>query len=417
MAPINTHEIGELSEYFAKNFPDPWWQSLFKIDTSRDVDVDLGNFKARLPLQALRPFTISPLLTIAAKRFIRPPGHYPTREELARLHAAVGLTNLKESEFAEKLRDRCVELQHLHEPLSRWIRRQLALIDFMLTPPPEMSPDSRRAAIALRNLIARTMALLPVSPSAAFNLAEQISRDALRAAALATCSVFGGECHVSANLMVPVRNDRPLPTLTPGSAAELVRQRADALWAGLSSDRRLLIVAETRGAGHIGFWAPAAKGTNGRELPGAPYAYLRMGGQAVFKDDLPRLDGFPGGIGTKWHQYMQQHFNESLFVSLPILFPDSALAGTGSVVAAVLNVNASPQREETWFRAYHEEWLRIAQARVAEFAEAAYYAFQIQVEACERAGNPVSIHIDTGSIIWDRLPFAEAKLLTERESS
>jgi len=257
------------------------------------------------------------------------------------------------------------------------------------------------------------MAVLPVSPSTGFALAEQISRNALRAAAFAACSVFGGECHVSANLMVPGRIDRPLPTCSPGSSAEMVRKRADDLWAGLYCDRRLLIVGETKGAGHVGFWVPAAKGSSGEELPGAPYAYLRMAGQAVFRDDLPPLEGLPDTVRRKWHEYMTRHFSERLFVSLPMLVPDSAMPGTGSIVVAVLNLNASPQKEEAWYRAYHPEWLRIAQGRVAEFAEIAYYAFLMQVEANRMAGRPVSIHVDTGSTIWDRLPITDTKLLTE----
>jgi hypothetical protein len=412
-AAINTHQLDELAAYYNENLGQaPWREKLLsKIDTNQNIDVDLGTAKIPLPLRILRPLTVSLIMDIAARRWLRPTLQHPTQTDLTRLRAAVGLGDLSARAFAEKLRDKCVELQHAHGPIGRWIQRQTALIDLSISPPPEMGSDSVRAAIALRQGLFQAMSILPVSPTTAAGLAQQISRDALRAAAFATCSVFGGECHVSANLMIPVRGNTPLPNYPAGSLAAAARARGDALWEGLSAPRRLLVVGETRGAGHVGFWVPILRANNGDELPGGPYAFLRMSGQAVFKDDLPGLAGFPESTREKWRDYMHRHFNERLFASIPLLVPDSAMPGTGSIAIAVLNVNASPQHEETWYRAYHEEWLRIAQGRVAAFAEIAVYACLTELEADRTGGKAISIHIDTGSIIWDRLPIGDPKLL------
>jgi hypothetical protein len=412
-AAINSYARDELVAYFVQNLDGTrrWENILIKIDTSQNVDIDLGSVKIPLPLKAIRPFVGSFLLGAAARRFLRPSLRQLTRQDVGRIRQAVGRADLSDRVFAEKLRDRCVELEESHPPLSRWIRRQIALLDIFIAPPPEMTSDTVRAAIGLRQGLFQATAVLPVSPTAALNLAEQIIHDALRAAALATCSVFGGECQVSANLMIPIKADGHLGPYPSHSSAAASHARVEGLWRSMKVDRRLLVVGETKGAGHQGFWVPIASSSDGDELPGAPYAYRRMSPNAVFKDDLPPFVGFSEEIGEKWRQYMKEHFSERLFISIPLLVPDSARSGTGSMVAAVLNVNASPGMGDAWYRAYHEEWLNLAQGRVAQFAEIALYAFLIKANAERALGEGGSIQIDTGSTLWDRLAIADMMML------
>jgi hypothetical protein len=294
--PINSHDESSLSAYFRDNIGDgSWLENLSSnVDAAQEVDVDLGKAKIPLPLKIFRPLAISLSVTTAVSEVASTFIAESRDAGFARLRRAVLLTDLTERAFAEKLRDRCHELRYALPTLSRWIQRQIALVDLRISPPSDMPSDSVRAAIALRHGLFEAMAVLPISPSAAAGLAGQILRNALRTAAFATCSVFGGECQVSANLMVPVRRDRPLQSFAVDSPAAEAQARADTLWSVLDADRRLLVVAETKGAGHIGFWLPLASATNGEELPGARYAYRRMTGHAVFKDDLPPLEGLLG---------------------------------------------------------------------------------------------------------------------------
>jgi hypothetical protein len=405
---INTHEEEELAAYFTAHLRQgTWWENLLGyLDTSQDIDLDLGKFKIPLPLRLIRPFSTTVLMRSVAKRWVRPTRPHPRYPDLSRLRTTFGFSDLTLAAFAQKLRDQCTEIQHEHAPMARWVQRQIALADLASFPPPEKSSELTQAAIALRNGNHQAVGFLSFDPVAAINLADEISRSALRAAGLAVCTVFGGECHFSANLMIPVPSDSPLPKPFPHSEAASVRARADELWKNIHSDRRLIIVSETERAGHLGFWVPTARGSHSNLLPGAPRAFLQMSGNAVFKDDLPKIEGFPEEVGNKWTGYMEEHFAERLFVSLPLLVPASTISGTGSAVAAVVNINASPQNEELWYRAYHEEWLKIAQNRVADLAEIAFYAMLVKVEA-ETALGTSSIRIDTGCKLWDRLPVAE----------
>jgi hypothetical protein len=83
------------------------------------------------------------------------------------------------------------------------------------------------------------------------------------------------------------------------------------------------------------------------------------------------------------------------------------MAGTGSIVIAVLNVKASPKQEETWYRAYHREWLDLVQDRVAAFSEIAFNAVRLLNEVSKRECWAPSINVDTVSASWDRLPIAD----------
>jgi hypothetical protein len=405
---INTHEERDLAAYFATHLQHgTWWEKLLGyLDTSQDVDLDLGKFKIPLPLRLIRPFSTTVLMRSVARRWIRPTRPHPRYSDLSRLRTTFGFSDLTLAAFAQKLRDQCTEIQHEHAPMARWVQRQVALADLASFPPPEKPSDLTQAAIALRNGNHQAVGFLSFDPAAAINLAEEISRSALRAAGVAICTVFGGECHFSANLMIPVPSDSSLPKPAPHSQAAMVHARANELWKDVHSDRRLVIVSETERAGHLGFWVPTPYGRNSNILPGAPRTFLQMSGNAVFKDDLPKIEGFPEEVGTRWTKYMEEHFTERLFVSLPLLVPASTFSGTGSAVAAVVNINASPQNEELWYRAYHEEWLKIAQNRVAELTEIAFYATLIKVEAQMALGIP-SLRIDTGCRLWDRLPVAE----------
>lgn len=132
--------------------------------------------------------------------------------------------------------------------------------------------------------------------------AQEISENALEAGASAVCDVLGkGKCRFSANLMVPV----PLrgssgPGYVPNSVAESNSRKASELWNhSMVSNICLLIVAETKGSSHSGFWVPLMRGEDDADLPGAAAAYYRMEANGVFKDDLPPLTGFQKHLGSK----------------------------------------------------------------------------------------------------------------------
>jgi hypothetical protein len=173
MTAINSYAREELLAYFEQNFGGTqWWEKIVtRIDTSQNADIDLGTFKFSLPLKAIRPFIGSILLGVAARRFLLPSSRNLARGDIFRIQEGVRRTDLSARDFAEKVRNRCVDIEEAHAPLSRWIRRQIALLDLLIAPPPEMTSDTVRAAIALRQGLFQATAVLPVSPMAALNLA------------------------------------------------------------------------------------------------------------------------------------------------------------------------------------------------------------------------------------------------------
>jgi len=222
-------------------------------------------------------------------------------------------------------------------------------------------------------------------------MVSDIGLQAMHAAALSVTQALGieGTSSLSANLMVPFSGDVEFP-------ANENWTRATDLWAGADASKRLVVVGETEGSAHAGFWVPATRGEGGAVLPGAPTAYVHLEGDAVFKDDLPHLTGFGERIEARWRSYMLDGFRQKLFVSVPLRAPN----GVGGYIApAVLNVNADAQDVTRWKRAYHREWLALVGERVQPFVEIAMTSWLITLNH-ERP----DARLGTGSEAWDTLP-------------
>jgi hypothetical protein len=223
-------------------------------------------------------------------------------------------------------------------------------------------------------------------------------RHAMEAAAIAVAKALGAEnSGVSANLMVPVSGAAewmPTPEIRRNG------DRSRALWAGLNSENRLLIVAQTAGAEHVGFWVPLARAERGGPwLPGAPTAFRHGRGDAVFKEDLPPLSGFPDAVAARWKAYMITHFAQRMFVSVPFVAPKGG-PGASRVVVSVLNVNVDAADLTGWRRASHPEWLKVARDRSRPFVEIAFEAL-IVMSAEPGADAPA---LNTGWVEFDSLP-------------
>jgi hypothetical protein len=372
--------------------------------------VIIGKFK-----DIFRNLTIDSRYRYAAWKWLRPNQPTLGLKDLSALKKLAGLDHLDLAAFLPSLAAHCTEMRRQHPALKYWIQRRHSLIEFNLHPPLHVPEPLRETEVNLRFALIQVLsAFYQKFFTEAVALAESLSTLAMEAAARAAFSVFAVDpkspCHLSANLMVPTGlAGSDGPGYVPTHIARQNAARASELWSETNAKRCLVIVAETSEAQHIGFWAPLVFGDNGESLPGAPEAFQQMEGSAVFKEDLPPFSGFSAKVQAKWRAYMLSHFAEKMFVSLPLKVPTPT---GGTLVAAVLNVNANPPDEDGWKRAYHKEWLAIARDRVAPFVEVAYHAFRVGIEANHAIGTP--FRLDTGSSAWDSLPgFVERKLLPE----
>jgi hypothetical protein len=323
------------------------------------------------------------------------------------------LDDLDDKQFAERLKFHCTQILHDHPSLTIWIERRSSLLEYVLHPPSTTpSYATQQVAQGLRHGITTAFSYMAagVREAPLLERAEEIADDvgfqALDAAAVEASAILGGgRSNAKANLMVPVRMRTPFLADVPPPLQETAGARhATEIWSKCNiAEECMVVAAQTEGAGHMGFWVPLIKGEGGANLPGAAAAYFLKQGDAVFRDDLPYLVGFPEAANSTWLDYMNKHFPEDLFVSLRFLVPTRPGTHSGSGVAAVLNVNVQPSDKSVWRRAYHREWLESASAAVAPFIEVAFNALLVKIEIDWHRGRNV-LALQTGSRSWDTLP-------------
>ena len=408
---ISTYRTDLLNEYFRTTFKKPrvppW---LSKADTALDsVSITAGPVKIGKIKDTFREWTIDSRYRSAAWRWLRPTEPACVLDDLPALQRLSGLDHLDQGAFVPRLRERCMEEIRQHPRLRRWIERRLALLDFVLSPPVDVSEELNDVGPPLRQNLMLAVAMLAKGQLEQAALkAQEISSTALAAAAVAVRRVLGtSDCKLSANLMIPTVLDAITgPQCASSPIAKGNAERGAELWHDVSAvgERCLLVVAETASANHLGFWIPLAQGNGKTYLPGAPSAYISLEGAAVFQDDLPDLvPTFSETLDAAWKNYMVKHFKEAMFVSIPFRLDST----TGPTVGAVLNVNATPHPDDGWRRAYHREWLRVARNRAAPLIEVAYWAAHIR-----RAAQPTEWpQIDSGTPQWDTFPVVVGPLL------
>lgn len=311
---IRTHEQGELQNYFDTYLPPKRSRllALFAGAEDADLNFEIRGFKIPFRAKAVRYFARPFLRSEAARRWLSPNSPCVGVDELEQLQRELALTDVDLDGFAREMKSECIQISRAHPELSLWIRRRLSLLDFVVEPPKQMSTESVRVqtGLHLRLLQVVSYAYGLDDPAAIAAMADELSATALDAAAQEVCSILGnGPAAVNANLMVPLDASRIVFNFNPGSSDAV--ERASRLWQTRVVARRcLMVVAETERAGHLGFWVPLARGAGGSDLPGAPTAFFRLSGDAVFKDDLPDLIAFPQDLGRYWQEYIHTYLHE-----------------------------------------------------------------------------------------------------------
>ena len=398
---INTHSTDELKEYIRLNMPRPRWRPWYKAIDKIDASLAVGPIRVGKVRGLFRELTNGSRLKFAAYTWLRPEPPTFGPKDIATVRAASGLDHFENRVFSNRLGEAFNDLIRSHPKLELWIRRRMALLDYE-RPQEEAFQELKDHALSMRFALAQAFAAAPQNPRDANLIAREVCANALTAAAEAARLVLGrGACRFSANLMVPAALHNSLvPCLEPTAAVLKNAQKAADLWKelpGSTTDKCLVVLAETADANQVGFWVPLSRGDHRNYLPGAPTAYFGLRGSAVFSDDLPTLEGFSRTLLDRWKLYMTQDFQDHMFVSLPLVIHRPEDGGRKCI--AVLNINASPQAqtEDGWRRAYHEEWLSLAPDRVAPFIEIALYAVNVQLETNDHSQRT---EIDRSSAIW-----------------
>jgi hypothetical protein len=408
---IRTCRQEELEEHFDKSVP----KGRFARFLARMSGAEAEGLKLDVPYikfglnTLVRVFGRDYLNRVAAWKWLNPHKPCLCAIDIPRLKKQLGMEDLDESEFVENLKQGCQEILREHPQLGLWIISRIALLDFVTQANVSFAAESANTALLLRHRQVQLVSYLASSApmGGVAGEAEELAAAALTAASQELClCLSSGPCEYNANLMVPIAFDDVARFFGSASAAA----RAKAVWSALQPfDKCLVIAAETERAGHLGFWAPLARGANDEYLAGAPEAFMSRSSTAVFKDDLPDLAGFPAAVIEAWRRYMKDHFRQDLFISVPFMVPQPMTVGTK--VACILNVNVL-SKNEAWRRANHKEWLNPVVPRVAPFIEIALYATLIRQEAGRRSDSGY-IQIDSGMKTWDNLPGARVERLLE----
>jgi hypothetical protein len=409
MRPLPTHDHVTLNERFER-VPRPKWARIFgRIDGAIDdvndlnvVPVNIG-FVKRIYRAASEGWRYS----VAAWRWLRPARPALKLESLPGLQSLVGMDHVGVDTFATCLIEQCNETARDHPGLALWIANRVALLEYIARPPAAPDEDLKVAPMALGRLMMQAQYKRTADPEGAVALAQEVLSRAMHGAAHAVRSAFGAEdVDLNANLMFRCPH-RP-PIAAGDTRAQANARCGESLWGPQPADTPcLVIVAESTNSRHLGFWIPMIKDEAGACLPGAPLAFTNRVGAAVFKDDLPPLKSFGGGLELRWLSYMATEFRDMLFVSVPFRIPRG---GKGRDTVAVLNVNVTPNDIAPWRRAYHAEWLKLARDRAEPFLDVAANALLLLT-----GKDPMAI-IDSASPLWDKLPQEAPRRLIGGES-
>jgi hypothetical protein len=355
---VRSEDQGALEAYFGKTYRRPRAASLLGVaDSTADVGKEVvetagldASSKVGAVKKAFRRLSRGARFRTAAWLFLRP--HPPLWNNLDALATSVGVDHLNRVEFCRRLSDECYEVVRTYPELTSWVYRRMALLDWILHDRP-LDPSRREEAFSLRNGYDECVILSRLDADAAVEEASRLCRAAIAGAANAVVDALADAAGLSANLMIPLPRAVELPLR---GAALTNKQRADRLWTHVGEHAtRLIVIAESPGANHLGFWVPAITRQPGVRFPGATEAILGNS-SAVLKRDLPKLEGASVPLQADWEKYMLNEFTNDLFVSLPIRPP-----GIANPVAVLnVNVNISNGAEREWYRAYAERWTRRA---------------------------------------------------------
>ncbi len=336
-----------------------------------DAAVEIGFVK-----RAYRRGTAGIRFRTAAWKFLRP--QEPHWDDLKALAKSVGADHMNLPAFCGRLRDECNEIVREHSDLKRWVCRRLALLDAVVVSR-KLDRSRRDEVFALRNALSDCTELLVTDPAEATYLSENLCQAAILGAGNAVVDAIAEVAGLNANLMFSV----PCGYRVSGSAERLANQdRADRLWQNVGDHtHRLVVLAESTGASHVGFWVPVIPSGPGVRLPGATEA-IAGNASLVLKEDLPPLRGFSHQMESDWEAYMQREFNHDLFLSLPVRVPGR------STPVAVLNVNVNVRQETKrhWYRAYGAYWTRQAEEYAWEFLDLALRGMMLVAQ--RSAGMP-----------------------------
>lgn len=324
-------------------------------------------------------------LYAATWMWLRPDEPRMKASDLIRIQATLGLDDMRQEEFLHRIREESDEIARSVRDLSRYVRTRIVDLEYLQVRNPWVARPLRGSAEPIQRLVINAAHRLDSQPMEARTQARVAGASALAACAVAAKSILDAReteprhYRLNANLMIPiVYRGGPVRNYI-GELARLPGYKAAReLWgtdAPSDCNRILVAVSETQGADYLGFWIPNWRRA-GRELPGATRAYHSGEGTAVFRDDLPGLDGFDSKLAERWERYFQEGFREQMFVSLPVLQAGSTSVPTP---AGVVNINIGG--EEPWYRAYSPSWLGLASDVASQFATLALHAFGIELAA------------------------------------
>lgn len=417
--PPPPHRYQEIQELFGRKIRRPWLGRLIPELEELPESVAGVNLGVSWWAKVYRRATRWLRYRAAAYEWLKPegPSHHgaPGLAGIPDIKALVRIDHYTDSAFAEGVKRRALKIRDKHPELRPWIDCRLALLEGVTNPFTRLGPDFRELEVTLRSQERLAYALLHQGRlEAAEQAAHDLSTKALGAVAAICAKVLGPPTarkpRLHANLMLPIPKRGPLTGADVGLKTRLQPAwgknvaAADELWKDVAPEgtKCLQVISETNPVQHGGFWIPVLKGDNEGPMPGAATAYLRMHGSAVFTRDLPPLAGFPGWLEQKWHLHLRQRFDYEAFVSLPLTMPSAA----GLAVAAVVNVNVDFKETAPWLRAYHDDWLDVAEEQVADFAEIAYHAAIVHLSAhASRQGQSLRL-ATAGELLLPLMPDA-----------
>ncbi|GEM_PF-2438351 len=309
---------------------------------------------------------------------------------LEQIRVDSGVRGLELRLFYVRLDQACEKIAREHPVLSLWIRRRRSLLEYASSSseilPSEKSTQSLKLNLTLLDIVSR-----PPSKRDR-RLAGGIIKNALILASQVVCRVLvdipEGETYgFFANLMIPIKKEDLRSNIFASQIAQDNIKLASYLWEGhTDADTYLVVVTETNTTEqHLGFWLPVVEEAN-ISTPGALEAYRNVKGSSILLDDLPPFGtDLPSASRSRWEKYLSERLKLAAFVSLPLFLESQP--GERKMLA-ILNVNIISAERNKCSRAYHDQWLRIAQRQAAPLIGEAYKAFTIQHAKLGRASLP-----------------------------
>lgn len=403
-SPISTYSQSDLHAYYKLHVREPksWW---IKADKALDpVVAEIPPEYGRI-LKFAKNLLAEHKYKIARWQWLLPREDPYGLDDLPRLQRFCGLDHIGLEPFRSELRVVCLELREEHPKLSLWIDKRIALLDFKRGRVQDLPQDKVYLGIMFRQsqMLAQNLVHKGEFKDAA-KMARQLANEAMHAAGqvakLHLARDVSKQWQISANLMVPYDfTDLSREDFFPDDISKTNNEKASTLWRSIGNIRKCLVaVAETPDAGHLGFWVPLSSGAINMQLPGAPEAFHKLEGKAIFKEDLPPLTGFSAELTAAWINYMINEVNGHVILSTPFISPKSPSQSFEDVVA-VFNMHISPH-DESLKRAYHKEWLTVVSKQISQFIEVSYNATRFRILA-ENGGKVRGI--ENGSTVFDVL--------------